>query len=268
MKTLLARAMLILAMLLPWMAQSQVSLHITIAPPPLPIYVQPQVPGEGYIWTPGYWAWSPDGGDYYWVPGTWVRAPNTGDLWTPGYWAFENAAYFWRVGYWGRSVGYYGGLNYGHGYTGSGYQGGHWDHGNFRYNRAASHVDSRFARQAYDARVVNHAPASRVSFHGGPQRREGPAAGRGGPTVDQLRHEQQALTTPAQRASNSQGVPPVAATRRPSEFAAPGVERAHADPGLRHRPSGPALPAPQQERRPRRDDAPDRGDPRQDGPRR
>jgi hypothetical protein len=28
--------------------------------------VQPICPGEGYIWTPGYWAW--DGDDYYWVP--------------------------------------------------------------------------------------------------------------------------------------------------------------------------------------------------------
>ena len=264
MKTLFVRAVLALAMLLPPVAQSQVSLQITIAPPPLPVYVQPQVPGEGYIWTPGYWAWSPDEGDYYWVPGTWVRAPHTGDLWTPGYWAFDNVAYVWRVGYWGRSVGYYGGLNYGHGYTGSGYQGGHWDQGHFLYNRAASNVDSSSARHAYQTRVVIHAPASRASFHDGPQRQQPTRPNRGaGPTVDQIRHEHQALTTPAQRASSSRGVPPVAATRRPSEFASPGAE-----PGLRNRPSGPSLRVPQQEPRPWRDDAPDRGDPRPDGPRR
>lgn len=277
MKTLFVRAVLALAMLLPPVARSQVSLHITIAPPSLPVYVQPQVPDEGYIWTPGYWAWSPDEGDYYWVPGTWVRPPHTGDLWTPGYWAFENAAYFWRVGYWGRSVGYYGGLNYGHGYTGSGYQGGHWEHGQFRYNRAASNVDSRFVHHAYDTRVVNHAPASRASFHGGPQRQERPrqdsGAGRGGPTADQIRHEQQALNTPTQRASSSRGVPPVATTRRPSEFAAPGVEHTHGEPGLRNRPSGPSLRAPrqqeqEQEQRTRGDDTPDRGEQRQEAPRR
>ena len=30
--------------------------------------------GEGYIWTPGYWAYDYDYQDYYWVPGTWVEA--------------------------------------------------------------------------------------------------------------------------------------------------------------------------------------------------
>ncbi len=35
---------------------------ITLAPPPLPVYEQPPVPGPGYLWSPGYWAWS-DGGD-------------------------------------------------------------------------------------------------------------------------------------------------------------------------------------------------------------
>ena len=48
---------------------------ITLAPPPLPVYSQPVCPGDGYIWTPGYWAYGPDG--YYWVPGTWVIAPQS-----------------------------------------------------------------------------------------------------------------------------------------------------------------------------------------------
>src|ERR1035438_219439 len=63
-------------------------------PPPLPDYDQPQAPGDGYLWTPGYWAWDQDG--YYWVPGAWVEAPYEGALWTPGYW-----------GYWNNSYGYY-----------------------------------------------------------------------------------------------------------------------------------------------------------------
>ena len=42
-------------------------------PPPLPDYEQPPPPADGYIWTPGYWAWSPTG--YYWVPGAWVEPP-------------------------------------------------------------------------------------------------------------------------------------------------------------------------------------------------
>src|SRR5208282_1920353 len=56
---------------------------ITIAPPFLPIYAQPEIPAPGYIWTPGYWAYGPDG--YYWVPGTWILPPAIGLLWTPGY---------------------------------------------------------------------------------------------------------------------------------------------------------------------------------------
>ena len=42
-------------------------------PPPLPNYTQPPPPADGYIWTPGYWAWGPAG--YYWVPGAWVSRP-------------------------------------------------------------------------------------------------------------------------------------------------------------------------------------------------
>src|ERR1700760_536369 len=41
------------------------------APLPLPEYEQPVCPGDGYLWTPGYWRWY--AGGYYWVPGTWVQ---------------------------------------------------------------------------------------------------------------------------------------------------------------------------------------------------
>ena len=34
-------------------AQVAVGLSITIAPPVLPVYVQPAIPAPGYIWTPG-----------------------------------------------------------------------------------------------------------------------------------------------------------------------------------------------------------------------
>ena len=51
---------------------AQIGVSVNIAPPELPVYEQPICPGDGYIWTPGYWAWD---GEYYWVPGTWVMAP-------------------------------------------------------------------------------------------------------------------------------------------------------------------------------------------------
>jgi hypothetical protein len=60
-----------------------VDVTVAIAPPELPVYDQPEIPGPGYIWTPGFWEYGPDG--YYWVPGTWVEPPTVGLLWTPGY---------------------------------------------------------------------------------------------------------------------------------------------------------------------------------------
>ena len=72
-------------------AQIGVGVSITIAPPILPVYAQPICPGDGYIWTPGYWAYGDDG--YYWVPGTWILAPEPGFLWTPGYWGWGDGVY-------------------------------------------------------------------------------------------------------------------------------------------------------------------------------
>ncbi len=90
-------------------------------PPPLPDYEQPDCPAPGYIWTPGYWGRGDEG--YYWVPGTWVQPPQPGLYWTPGYWVAQDDSYGFHPGYWGPQVGYYGGINYGHGYGGRGYEG-------------------------------------------------------------------------------------------------------------------------------------------------
>src|SRR6266478_6157200 len=89
-------------------ASAQVAFGISIgfAPPPLPVYEQPICPGDGYIWTPGYWAYDYEDEDYYWVPGTWVIAPRIGFLWTPGYWGWGDEGYFWHGGYWGENVGF------------------------------------------------------------------------------------------------------------------------------------------------------------------
>src|ERR1700733_14240137 len=82
--------------------QAQVAVQITVAPPEFPVYVQPVCPVDGYIWTPGYWAY--DDGGYYWVPGVWIAPPTVGFLWTPCYWGFDNGIYVWHAGYWGEHV--------------------------------------------------------------------------------------------------------------------------------------------------------------------
>src|ERR1035438_5436209 len=64
------------------MAQVGINISVNLAPPELPVYEQPAIPAEGYLWTPGYWAWSGDYQGYYWVPGTWVLVPQPGFLWT------------------------------------------------------------------------------------------------------------------------------------------------------------------------------------------
>jgi hypothetical protein len=148
-----------------------IGVSINVAPPPLPVYVQPPVLGADEIWTPGYWAYGAYG--YYWVPGTWVAAPQPGYLWTPGYWAYTGGTYGWQPGYWGPHVGFYGGVNYGFGYTGVGYVGGGWVGGHFTYNAAVTNVNRTVITNVYvDRTVVNddhtYNANTRVSFNGGP----------------------------------------------------------------------------------------------------
>src|SRR5215467_5438220 len=144
-------------------AQVAVGVSIRIGPPALPVYPQPACPGAGYIWTPGYWAYGPDG--YFWVPGTWVLAPEVGLLWTPGYWYWSGDAFLFNQGYWATQVGFYGGIDYGFGYFGVGYQGGYWNHGTFFYNRAVNNVVN--ITNVYNSAVVQP-HATSISYNGGP----------------------------------------------------------------------------------------------------
>jgi hypothetical protein len=146
-------------------AFSQVSISIGIAPPPLQVYSQPPCPDDGYIWTPGYWAYG-DGG-YYWVTGEWVQPPQFGLLWTPPYWGSDGNAYVFYPGYWGSNVGYYGGVNYGYGYGGNGYGGGRWQGDHFSYNTAVNNVGSTRVHSSYADTSAINSHASRVSYNGG-----------------------------------------------------------------------------------------------------
>jgi hypothetical protein len=142
---------------------AQVGISIGIAPPAIPIYTQPYPPGPGYIWTPGYWAYN---SGYYWVPGVWVLPPRVGFLWTPGYWGYNGSNYFFNEGYWGPTVGFYGGINYGWGYGGHGYYGGRWDGNTFRYNRAVTRVNTTVIHNTYVNKQVIRNTGSRASFNG------------------------------------------------------------------------------------------------------
>ena len=276
----IAAIALALALLCPPAAWPQLSVSIDIAPPPLLVYAQPPVPGDGYIWVPGYWRWSDDQRGYFWVPGTWVMAPNPGDLWTPGYWVLQDAGYFWHVGYWGPRVGYYGGIDYGHGYAGSGYRGGRWEGRAFHYNRAVSNVDDHLVHGAYGRPAGVQLGANRPSFNGGSAgvamrptagERRFQSAEHPGPGPDQLAHEHAAQQLPTQRATGPHGLPQVAATPRPSAFTAPNVEPARPPPAAqpqRQEPQGRALPRPPpQPAQPPHQDRPAGAQPRPEAPR-
>lgn len=210
----------IVTIAVPAQSEAAVFLSVTVAPPPLLVYAQPVCPGDGYIWVPGYWAYGPEG--FYWVSGAWVRAPFVGALWTPGYWEWRDTAYFWNEGYWGPSVGFYGGINYGFGYFGSGYLGGYWNHGVFRYNRAVNNLNISRVHNFYSRPVVNNVTVQRVSYHGGaggttarPTRAELAASrGRHIPaTAAQTRLQQTARASHAQVAGRPVNRPAPAAPR-------------------------------------------------------
>jgi hypothetical protein len=225
-------ALLVLAMLA---AQSSsnaaVSIGISVgfAPPELPVYEQPPIPGSGYIWMPGYWAYGPNG--YYWVPGTWVLPPTVGLYWTPPWWDWSGSAYIFHGGYWGPSVGYYGGINYGFGYFGSGYEGGRWDHGRFFYNRDVNNIGDRRITNVYSG-PAHQAPDNHVAFHGGvggmpgePNTQERTAAGarHWQPTAPQAQHFDAARSNPALLHTTNHGQPPIPATNRAGRFNNAGV---------------------------------------------
>lgn len=235
-----------------------VGISIRVAPPALPVYVQPALPGPGYIWAPGYWAWGPEG--YYWVPGTWVLAPRPGLLWTPGYWGWSEGFYLWHAGYWGPHVGFYGGVNYGFGYVGVGYAGGYWRGGALFYNRSVNNFGSVQVTNVYNQTVVNNNVAfNRVSYNGGtggalaqptPAERSAASEAHVNPTPLQFQHEHAAASHHALLASVNHGMPHMAATSRAAVF----NER------------GPGARAPAAARAQRFNNAPQNGRPAQHGP--
>jgi hypothetical protein len=205
---------------------AQIGVAIRIGPPPLPIYEQPICPEDGYLWTPGYWAYDYDVSDYYWVPGTWVMAPEVGFLWTPAYWGWGGDGFVFYDGYWGPHVGFYGGINYGFGYFGVGFEGGRWDGGHFFYNRSVSNINIGNIHNVYDTHVTYN-NMSHVSYNGGnggisarPTAEEESAARDRHipPVAAQTQHAQAARANPQQRASANMGKPGVAATPRPGDF--------------------------------------------------
>jgi hypothetical protein len=246
-------------------AFSQVSISVDIAPPPLVVEDQPACPDDGLVWTPGYWAYDDQQGAYYWVPGSWEQPPEVGLYWTPAYWGWNNGAYVFNEGYWGPSVGFYGGINYGHGYWGNGYGGGRWDNGHFAYNTAANNVQGGHVHNTYADRSVVRSGHNRVSFNGGqggvnaqptPQQQQ-VAQNRVQPTAQQQAHFQAASQTRSHQVKvnahpvTANGAAPAANQPQVSQQPAAAPAQTHNDSGplagwnsqAQHPATSPAAPA-------------------------
>ncbi len=143
----------------------------------------------------------------------------------------ERQRVYLHEGYWGPQVGFYGGISYGFGYFGHGFEGGRWDHDHFFYNRSVTNVNVTVIHNVYNTTVVNRTDV-RVSYNGGngginerPTReqesydheRHVP------PVAEQTRHVEAARGNTQLRASYNHGKPPVAATPRPGAFNEHGV---------------------------------------------
>lgn len=219
----------LLLSLVPASSFAGVLISVNIAPPILPVYEQPPCPEPGWMWTPGYWAYGPDG--YYWVPGAWVPAPYEGALWTPPYWGWSSGLYIFHPGYWGRHVGYYGGINYGFGYMGVGFAGGYWRGHDFLYNTAVMRVNNVHIRNVYvDRRIVERntiVNERRVSFNGGrdgirhdarPEERMAMRDRHMSETSMQMHHMEAARNDRNFYARNNGGRPQTMAAERPMGF--------------------------------------------------
>jgi hypothetical protein len=221
-------------------AHAGVFISVNVAPPVLPVYVQPPLPAPGFIWTPGYWAYGDAG--YYWVPGVWVHPPRVGVLWTPGYWGYAGAAYLWHPGYWGPHIGFYGGVNYGFGYGGIGFCGGEWRGGVFAYNSAVANFGGVHVTNVYVNRTIVEqntiVNGNHVSYNGAggigarpsPMEMQAEHEQHFQPTSNQMQHENFAARDRSQLAAVNNGRPGTMAASNINSYHQVAQQHAQAQP--------------------------------------
>lgn len=212
---------------------------VTLAPPTLPSYEQPAIPADGYLWVPGFWAWRKSVPDYFWVPGTWVRPPQSGLVWTPPYWSRTGDSYTFHAGYWASQVGYYGEIEYGFGYPGTGYQGGRWSHGTFYYNRSFNNLGSVGIANAYGHASGRGDDSSRAGDDEAPPVDAAPRSQKENrsinprhidATFEQRRHFELAAMDRSLYSKQNGGAPAVAATPHAGVLAGDGITSSRRQP--------------------------------------
>ena len=181
--------------------------------------------GRLHINIPGYWAWDDDTG-YYWVPGTWVLPPEQHCQRAIGAGTTASTPFSRRL--LGTPLSYYGGVSYGYGYGGVGYEGGYWRGGAFFYNRSVNNFSNVQITNVYNKTVVVN-NTTNVSYNGGtggttahatPQQIAAANQQHVPPTSQQTQHMQMAAKDTALWFNNNHGHPTVAATGRQRQLSA------------------------------------------------
>jgi WXXGXW repeat (2 copies) len=77
---------------------SQIHVYIGRTPPPLRYEARPAMPGQGYIWTEGYWG--VQNGRYVWVRGNWQRPPYDGAYYSHPHYDHYQQGWQFHEGHW------------------------------------------------------------------------------------------------------------------------------------------------------------------------
>jgi hypothetical protein len=134
-------------------------------------------------------------------------------------------------------VRFYGGVDYGFGYDGIGYEGGYWKDGGFFYNSAVNNLANVAVTNIYRKAVAMNR-TSNASFNGGaggttakatPEQLVAQWEHHVAATPEQTRHAEAASKDPALSLSRNHGHPAVAATPRAGLFKGRGVVAARPD---------------------------------------
>ena len=83
-------------------AFAQINVSISLAPPAPQYELVPTIP-MGYVWAPGYWAWTGD--RHIWIRGRQI-VERPGYRWDPDRWDQRDGHYIRSVGHWAQDPGY------------------------------------------------------------------------------------------------------------------------------------------------------------------
>ena len=78
--------------------QEKVIVEEIIPIPPDEIEVIEEMPGEDYLWVPGYWERDP--GKWTWIKGRWEKPPHEKAHWRKGHWHWQHGKWHWTRGHW------------------------------------------------------------------------------------------------------------------------------------------------------------------------